>query len=601
MSDQPADGKMPNPERLAKEWAQLAERSQKIVSEFLSKQAAQGSGAVNPDPLNLGAAFLEMTQKMMANPEKIVSAQMALWQDYLKLWQSTADRFMGKETKPVVEAAKGDRRFADKSWNENLMFDYIKQSYLLTARWMQSTVKDVEGLDDKTAKKVDFYTRQFVDALAPSNFAMTNPQVLKATMESGGENLLKGLENLLGDLERGKGKLAIKMTDMKAFEVGRNIAVSPGKVVFQNDLIQLIQYSPSTEEVYRRPLLIIPPWINKFYILDLKPENSFIKWTVAQGYTVFVVSWVNPDERLAQKNFEDYMNEGPLAALDAIERTTGEREVSAIGYCLGGTLMAATLASMKARGDDRVKACTFFTAQVDFSEAGELSVFIDEEQLSYIEDLMSKRGYLDGAEMATTFNMLRANDLIWSFVVNNYLMGKDPFPFDLLYWNSDATRMPAAMHIFYLRKMYQENLLVKPGGIMLDNVPIDLRTIDIPVYIQSGRDDHIAPYKSVYKATQIYSGPVRFMLAGSGHIAGVVNPPAAKKYQHWLNETSKNPPSADDWLKGATEYPGSWWHDWDKWLSALSGEKVPARDPAAGKLAPIEDAPGSYVKVRSID
>ncbi|MDF3072866.1 MAG: class poly(R)-hydroxyalkanoic acid synthase [Alphaproteobacteria bacterium] len=598
MSDQPAnDPRLPDPEKLAKDWSRLAERSQKVVSDFLAKQAADGPQKT--DPLNIGNAFLEMTQRMMANPEKVVKAQVQLWQDYLRLWQNTADRFMGKETKGLHEAAKGDKRFADKSWTESLMFDYIKQSYLLTARWMQSTVKDVEGLDQKTAKKVDFYTRQFVDALAPSNFALTNPQVLKATLDSGGENLYKGLENLLGDLERGKGRLNISMTDMKAFEVGRNVAVSPGKVIYQNDLIQLIQYSPSTEEVYERPLLIIPPWINKFYILDLKPENSFIKWTVAQGYTVFVVSWVNPDEKLAAKSFEDYMREGPLAAMDAIEQAIGVREVTTIGYCLGGTLMAAVLANMAAKGDDRVKACTFFTAQVDFSEAGELSVFIDEEQLNFIDDVMSKRGYLDGGEMSTTFNMLRANDLIWSFVVNNYLMGKDPFPFDLLFWNSDATRMPAAMHSFYLRKMYQDNLLVKPGGLTLNGTPIDLTKITTPIYIQAGREDHIAPYPSVYKATQYYKGPVRFMLAGSGHIAGVVNPPHARKYQHWLNDTTVNPPTPEDWLRGAKEYPGSWWHDWDKWLSEKSGPKVAARDPAEGGLPVIEDAPGSYVKVRT--
>ena len=601
MSDQPSqNAKIPDPQRMAQDWANLAERSQKLVSDFLAKQKQEGAPA-NPDPLNIGGAFMEMMKKMMADPTKVIQAQMALWQDYVQLWQNTAERFMGKDVKPFVETSKGDRRFTDQAWSESLVFDYIKQSYLLSARWVQSTVQNVEGLDDKTAKKVDFYTRQFVDALAPSNFVMTNPQVLKATLDSRGENLVKGLTNLLDDMDRGKGKLAIKMTDMKAFEVGRNVAVSPGKIVYQNDLIQLIQYSPATAEVYERPLLIIPPWINKFYILDLKPENSFIKWSVEHGYTVFVVSWVNPDEKLAKKTFEDYMQEGVLDALDAIEKAIGVREVTAIGYCLGGTLMASTLAYMAKTGDERIKACTFFTAQVDFTEAGELSVFIDEEQLNFIEDMMSKRGYLDGAEMATTFNMLRANDLIWSFVVNNYLLGKDPFPFDLLFWNSDATRMPAQMHIFYLRKMYQENLLVKPGGITLKNVALDLRDIKIPIYIQAGKDDHIAPFKSVYKATQLYGGPVRFMLAGSGHIAGVVNPPTAKKYQHWLNETLVNPPTSEDWLMGAKENPGSWWNDWDKWLSEKSGPKVPARDPAAGGLPAIEDAPGSYVKVRAID
>jgi polyhydroxyalkanoate synthase len=506
---------------------------------------------------------------------------------------------MGQTVEPVAEPARGDKRFNDPAWKDEVVFDYLKQSYLLTARWLQGTIKEVEGVDEKTARKVDFYTRQFIDAVSPSNFAMTNPQVVKATVESKGENLLKGLQNLLGDLERGKGNLLIRQTDMDAFKVGGNVATTPGKVVYQNDIMQLIQYAPSTEEVYEVPLLIVPPWINKFYILDLKPENSFIKWATEQGYTVFVVSWVNPDERLSKMVFEDYMNQGPLAALDAIEKATGQRRASAIGYCIGGTLMAATLAYMAARNDDRIVACTFFTAQVDFSEPGELGVFIDEDQLASVEEMMGKKGYLEGSEMATTFNMLRANDLIWSFVVNNYLMGKDPFPFDLLFWNADATRMPAAMHSYYLRNMYQKNLLSQPGGIVLDNVPIDLRNIRIPVYIQAGKEDHIAPVRSVYKATQLFSGPVRFMLAGSGHIAGVVNPPRNKKYQHWLNETDKNPPTLAEWQAGAKEFPGSWWNDWDKWLSALSGPKVPARVPGTAGLPAIEDAPGSYVKVRS--
>ena len=577
----------------------IAERSQKLLQDFSERYQADGPQAA--DPLRLTQTFMDFTAKMLADPVKLVQAQMELWQQYMQLWQSTAQRLMGQTVEPVAEPARGDKRFNDPAWKDEVVFDYLKQSYLLTARWLQGTVKEVEGIDDKTAQKVEFYTRQFVDAMSPSNFAMTNPQVLKATVETKGENLIKGLQNLLTDLERGKGNLAIRQTDMKAFKVGENVATSPGKVVYQNELIQLIQYAPRTEEVYAMPLLIVPPWINKFYILDLKPENSFIKWATEAGYTVFVISWVNPDEKLTKLIFDDYMRLGPLAALDAIEKATGEKKVSAIGYCIGGTLMATTLAYMAARGDDRIAACTFFTAQVDFTEPGELGVFIDEAQLAGVEEVMSKKGYLDGTEMATTFNMLRANDLIWSFVVNNYLMGKDPFPFDLLFWNADATRMPAAMHIYYLRNMYQNNLLVQPGGLVIDNVPIDLRKIAIPTYIQAGKDDHIAPARSVYKATQIFSGPVRFMLAGSGHIAGVVNPPKAKKYQHWLNETAKNPSTLAEWQASAREYPGSWWNDWDKWLSEKSGAKVPARVPGEGGLPAIEDAPGSYVKVRLID
>jgi polyhydroxyalkanoate synthase len=585
--------KLPDPAAVGRSMADIAERSQRIVSEWLKRQGQEERAL---DPLNVGSAFLEMTARLMANPAQMMKAQIGFWQDYMTLWQNTARRMMGIESEPVIDAASSDRRFKDDAWKENEVFDFIKQSYLLSARYVQDVVSHVDGLDKKTAQKVDFYARQFCDAMSPSNFLLTNPEVLRRTAETGGENLLKGLNNLLGDLERGKGKLHIKMTDMDAFRVGDNIGVSPGKVVFQNDLMQLVQYNPATETVLKRPLLIGPPWINKFYILDLRPRNSFVRWAVSQGHTVFVISWVNPDERLAEKGFEDYMHEGYLAALDAIEKATGEREVNAIGYCLGGTLLASTLAYMAAKKDDRIKSATFFVALTDFEEAGELGVFIDEEQLTSLEEKMNKRGFLEGSEMATTFNMLRANDLIWSFVVSNYLLGNDPFPFDLLYWNADSTRMPARMHSFYLRKMYQENLLSKPGGIELSGVPIDLRKIKVPAYFLSTRDDHIAPWKSTYKGTQLLGGPKRFVLAASGHIAGVVNPPEGGKYSHWINDTL--PPGPDDWFKGATEMAGSWWPDWHRWVSALGKEHVKARVPGDGKLKPIEDAPGSYVRVR---
>jgi polyhydroxyalkanoate synthase len=441
----------------------------------------------------------------------------------------------------------------------------------------------VDGLDKKTAQKVDFYARQFTDAMSPSNFLLTNPEVLRKTAETGGENLLKGLNNLLTDLERGKGQLRIKMTDSEAFNVGENIGVTPGKVVYQNDLMQLIQYAPTTETVLKRPLLIAPPWINKFYILDLRPKNSLVRWAVSQGHTVFVISWVNPDEHLSDKGFDDYMKEGYLAALDAIEQATGEREVNAIGYCLGGTLLASTLAYMAAKGDDRIKTATFFVTMMDFQEAGELGVFIDEEQLQSLEEKMNRRGYLEGSEMATTFNMLRANDLI---------------SFDLLYWNADSTRMPARMHSFYLRKMYQENLLAQPNGIELDGVPIDLRKVTTPAYFLSTREDHIAPWKSTYRGTQLLGGPKRFVLAASGHIAGVVNPPDGGKYGHWISKDV--PPDPETWLEGATEMAGSWWPDWQRWILQHDKEQVPARHPGDGKLQVLEDAPGSYVKVRLV-
>jgi len=596
MGDQSAsNGSWPDPIEWSQQMAGIAERSRGIVTDFLKNHPVQGPLG-HGDPLNVGRAFLEMTAKMMTNPASLVQAQMNLWHDYLNLWQNTTRRMLGQELEPVVEPDKDDRRFKDEAWTENTVFDFIKQSYLLSARWLQSTVNEVEGLDEKTAKKVDFYTRQFVDAMAPSNFLMTNPEVLRETIDSKGENLVNGLQNLLNDLEQGEGKLKIKMTDTTAFSVGENIATTPGKVVFQNELMQLIQYTPATETVHKTPLLIVPPWINKFYILDLRPKNSFIKWAVDQGLTVFVVSWINPDEKLADKSFDDYMTEGTLAAVDAVTKATDEEQMNAIGYCLGGTLLAATLAYMKVKDDERIKSATFFTTMIDFTQAGELSVFIDEEQLRALEERMNERGYLEGSEMATTFNMLRANDLIWSFVVNNYLLGKDPFPFDLLYWNSDSTRMPAAMHGFYLRKMYLENKLIEPGGIKLCGVDIDLTSIDVPVFVLSTREDHIAPWMSTFAATQTYAGQVKFVLAASGHIAGVVNPPASEKYSYWTNGGKAKTP--DTWLKGATEHHGSWWPEWYKWVGRKSGAKIPARVPGEGKLKAIEYAPGSYVKMR---
>ncbi|MBY6265510.1 class I poly(R)-hydroxyalkanoic acid synthase [Azospirillum sp. 412522] len=596
-SPQVPDVKLPDPVEMSRAMTRIAEQSQRLVSEFLARQAADGGGPKSPDPMGVGHAFLEMTTRMMADPAKLMQAQMSLWQDYLTLWQRTTQRFFGQETQPVIAPAKDDRRFKDAAWDENTLFDFIKQSYLLSARWMQSTVNQVDGLDDHTAKKVDFYTRQFVDAMAPSNFVMTNPEVLRATIESGGENLVKGLEHLLKDLERGKGELRISMTDYDAFQLGKNIAVTPGKVVFQTSLMQLIQYTPTTPDVNKRPLMIVPPWINKFYILDLREKNSFIKWAVDQGHTVFVLSWVNPDETLAAKGFEDYMVEGPLAALDAIEKATGEKDVNAIGYCLGGTLLASTLAYMASKKDDRIKSATFFTTMLDFTEAGELSIFIDEEQLTFIEGQMAEQGYLDGSKMATTFNMLRANDLIWSFVVNNYLLGKDPFPFDLLYWNSDSTRMPAAMHSFYLRNMYQKNMLAQAGAVTLKGVPIDLTKVKVPTLFLSAREDHIAPWKSTYSGAQLFSGPVKFVLGASGHIAGVVNPPAANKYCYWTSD--KLAKTSDEWLEKATQTAGSWWPEWNKWVGQYANGKVPARQPGDGALPALEDAPGSYVKVKN--
>ncbi|MCA3368961.1 MAG: class I poly(R)-hydroxyalkanoic acid synthase [Roseomonas sp.] len=590
-SDNPSF-RLPDPALVSRTMADVAERSQRIVADFLKRHADQPGEA---DPMHIGNAFLDMTTRLMTNPAKLMQAQIGFWQDYLTLWQHTARRMMGEPAPAVIAEDQKDKRFKDDAWRQNEVFDFIRQSYLLSARYMQGLVHDAEGMDEKTAQKVDFYTRQFVDAMSPTNFALTNPEVLRRTAETGGENLLKGLSNLLTDLERGQGNLRIRMTDESKFKVGENIAVTPGKVIYQNDLMQLIQYSPTTEKVLKRPLLILPPWINKYYILDLRPKNSFIRWAVDQGHTVFVVSWVNPDAKLAEKGFEDYMLEGPYAALDAIEKATGEKAVNAIGYCLGGTLLSATLAHMAVKRDTRIKSATFFTTMVDFTEAGELGVFIDEEQLKALEAKMQKRGFLEGREMATTFNMLRANDLIWSFVVNNYLLGQDPFPFDLLYWNDDSTRMPARMHSFYLRRMYQQNDLIKPGGIELLGVKLDLRKIKLPTYILSTREDHIAPWASTYRATQTYAGDIRFVLAASGHIAGVVNPPDAGKYSHWVN--TELPADPEAWLASSTELAGSWWPDWQRWVSGQDPAQVPARQPKNA----IEDAPGSYVKVMAQD
>jgi polyhydroxyalkanoate synthase len=495
-----------DPAQLTKTYAEIAQRASKLASEFVVRQTAAGIPSFTDD-LGVAKAFYEMTTKLMSDPMKFAELQLNLWRDYASLWQSSMLQFFGQPAPAVIEPAKGDRRFKHDDWQHNFIYDYIKQSYLIAAKHLHGTVASVNGLDEQTAKKVDFYTRQYIDALSPSNFVLTNPEVLRETVASSGQNLVKGLNHLLEDLESGQGKqLRVKMTDSTAFQVGSNLAMTPGKVVFQNDLIQLIQYAPLTEQVYRRPLLILPPWINKYYILDMREKNSLVRWATEQGHTVFMVSWVNPDASFAQKTFDDYMMQGPLAALTAIEQATGEREVDAIGFCLGGTLLASALGYMAATKDDRIKSATFMATMIDFVEPGELGVFLDEEQVSNLEKKMLERGFLEGSEMATTFNMLRANDLIWSFVVNNYLLGKDPYPFDLLYWNSDSTRMPAAMHGFYLRNMYIKNLLREPGGIVLNGVPIDLSKVNVPLYFVSTIEDHIAPWKSTYAGAKLFPG-----------------------------------------------------------------------------------------------
>lgn len=539
---------------------------------------------------------LQIAQHLLANPSTTLKANATLAGDLSAIALGTFFRRLGVETPPVREPDRTDRRFRHDAWSDYALFDAMKEAYLAAGDALSASLSETNDVAPDEARKLRFYARQLVDALAPANFLLSNPEALLEAWDSRGLSLLKGLSNFLDDLDRGDGRLRIRMTDESKFKLGVNIATTPGKIVYQNELMQLIQYAPTTETAYSRPLLIVPPWINKYYILDLQREKSFVRWAVEQGHAVFVISWINPDETLADKKFEDYMTEGILAALDAIKAATGENAVNAIGYCIGGTLLAATLGFMHATEDTRIESATYFVSLVDFAEPGELGVFIDREQLARLDSAMEKRGYLDGASMAGAFNLLRANDLIWSYVVNNYLLGKDPPPFDLLYWNADSTRMPCAMHSYYLRNMYLKNAL-SAGKLELSGKRIDLTRISTPTYIVSTREDHIAPWQSTYEATRLYAGPIRFVLGGSGHIAGIINPPGAEKYGFWTN--AELPANADAWFKGATQTTGSWWLDWQNWVSQHGGKKVPAREPGQGELEALEDAPGSYVRVRS--
>ena len=590
-----------NGQEFARNMLSVGVKSQQLLVDFMARMAKRDAAAPL-DPLNISGAMMNLAKAMGGDHEQVAQAQAQWWNNVMTLWESTARRMLGGDAQPVVQPAPGDRRFRAQAWQENEIFDFIKQSYLLTANAMQDMVGKLNGLDEKERGRVAFYTRQFADALAPTNFPLTNPDVLNATLASNGDNLVKGLDNLLADIERGQGELSIRQS-ADGFTIGENIATAPGKVVFRNEVMELLQYAPSTEQVYERPLLIFPPWINKFYIIDLRPENSFVRWLVGQGYTVFLVSWVNPDADMADAGFEDYMKGGIFAALDAVEKATGVKDPNCVGYCIGGTLLAATLAYMATKKDERIHSATFWAAQTDFSDAGELSVFVDEAQLDALKAKMdSEGGVLPGSKMAGAFNMLRANDLIWSFVINNYLLGKQPMPFDLLYWNSDTTRMPEKLHLSYLRNCYKENALAL-GKMEMAGVKLDLSKVKVPVYLQSAKEDHIAPANSVFKSVNLFGGPVRFIIAGSGHIAGVINPPAAKKYQYWTNDSfekkSGGAKDIESWRTGSTEHPGSWWPDWDVWLSKLSGKKIAARQPGTGKLKVLGDAPGTYVKVKA--
>ena len=583
-------------ESLSLNLAKAAMTAQGAIAEAALQQAEQ-SPTLNPDPFHVTPALTEVFGKLASQPDRLMRAQADLYSRYADLWQATTRRLTEQVNEPVVKPAPGDKRFNDPDWSDNPAFDAIKQSYLLTSNWLNDLVANVEDVDPTTKRRVEFFMKMMTDAISPTNFLMSNPAALRELVESRGDSLVKGMEHFAADLARGGGKLAISQTDAQQFVVGENVATAPGKVIYQNDILQLLQFSPTTKTAYEIPLLIFPPWINKFYIMDLRPENSLIRWLTGQGFTVFVASWVNPDAKLAQKSFEDYMYEGIYDATAQVMKQCGVTKVNVVGYCIGGTLLACALAHMAAKGDKRINAATTFAAQQDFTEAGDLSLFTDEAWLQDIESRIDQAGgVLSGQSMADTFNSLRSNDLIWSFFVSNYLMGKDPKPFDLLFWNSDQTRMPKTLHMFYLRNFYKDNLLSK-GQLELGGETLDMGKIKIPVYVQSSRDDHIVPYRSAYRGARLYGGQTTFTMAGSGHIAGVINPPSAKKYQHWTN--SNLPERVEDWIGAAVEHPGSWWEHWAAWLGEKSGAQFPARDPEKGPLKPIEDAPGSFVKVRS--
>jgi len=587
-----------DPEAFARNLARMIEEAGKAASAYL-KPREEGKASLDfADSIaDVVRTLTRVVEYWAGEPERMVVAERKLWAGYLDLWTSSLKRMMGEPAKPAAEPDIRDKRFADPDWSDNRFFDFIKQVYLITTRWASDMAENAADLDPHTRAKAAFYVKQIANALAPSNFVLTNPELLRETLFSNAENLVRGMHMLAEDIKAGGGDLRIRQSGGGDFQLGKNLALTPGKVVHQNDLCQVIQYEATTREVLKRPLLIVPPWINKFYVLDLTPEKSFIRWAVAEGHTVFVISWVNPDAHQAKKSFEHYMREGVIETLDVIKRVTGEAEVNAAGYCVGGTILAVTLAYMAAVGDRRIKSATLFATQVDFTHSGDLKVFVDEEQVSALEKQMNVRGYLEGRNMAAAFNMLRPNDLIWPYVIGSYFKGKEPAPFDLLYWNSDATRMPAANHSFYLRNCYLDNKLAE-GLMEIAGIVLDLKKVKVPVYNLATREDHIAPARSVFYGSSFFGGKVTFVLAGSGHIAGVINPPARNKYQYWTGKSPKGD-RYEEWLETAKEHPGSWWPHWQHWVGALDGRRVKSRKIGGGRVKPIENAPGSYVKVKA--
>ena len=586
-----------NPESFAQNMAKVVEGTGKAIAAYTnSKNSGELKENLDAEFSEIASTLSKVGQYWVSDPQRAVELQSKLVSGYMDIWNNTLTKLSGQNDKDAVDVSDSDKRFKDEDWQRNQFFNFLKQMYLMTSEWAENFVNEADGIDDHTRHKAQFYVRQIINALSPSNYVLTNPQLLKETFSSNAGNLVKGMENLLEDLKAGNGELKIRQTDSSKFKVGENVATTPGKVIAQNDICQLIQYMPTTEKVLSLPLLIIPPWINKFYILDLNPQKSFIKWAVDQGHTVFVISWVNPDEKLAEKSFENYMKEGILDALKIIQSATGQTKVNAVGYCVGGTLLAATLAYLSAKNINKIASATFLTTQVDFKHAGDLKVFVDEEQVNSLEKTMAKKGYLDGKVMANVFNMLRSNDLVWPYVINNYLLGKEPFPFDLLFWNSDSTRLPAANHSFYIRNCYLENKLSQ-SKMIIDNVKLDLKKIKIPIYNLATKEDHIAPAKSVFLGSKFFGSEVKFVLSGSGHIAGVINPPDKEKYQFWTNGPAKS--KFEDWQKGAKETSGSWWPNWNEWIYSQNDRQTNARFPGSKRKQIIEDAPGSFVKVMS--
>ncbi|MHA1553848.1 MAG: PHA/PHB synthase family protein [Alphaproteobacteria bacterium] len=588
-----------NPEAMARNISRFMEQVGHALAAYLKPRE---EGTV--PPIELDGQLAEMIKTLTTvyeywtrDPARAMQAQSYLYAGYLSLWTTSLARMLGEAVPPAVAPAATDKRFRDEEWDSNQLFNFLKQAYLITSRWAETLVEQADGLDEHTRHKAAFYVRQIASALSPTNFVLTNPELLRETLNTDAENLVRGMEMLAQDIKAGKGKLKIRQSETAPFKLGSNLATTPGKVVHQNDLCQLIQYEPATKTVSKRPLLMLPPWINKFYILDLNPQKSFVKWCVDQGHTVFVISWVNPGPQQAKKDFSHYMREGVLEALDVITDITGATAIDTAGYCVGGTLLSVTLAFAAATGDQRIKSATLFATQVDFTHAGDLKVFVDESQISKLEKQMSVRGYLEGHNMSAAFNMLRPDDLIWPYVISNYLMGKQPSAFDLLFWNADTTRMPAANHAFYLRNCYLENRLAK-GEMEIDGVLLDLKKVTIPIYNLATRDDHIAPPRSVAYASSFFGGKVTFVVAGSGHIAGVINPPARHKYQYWTGRRPRGD-SYEQWQARATEHDGSWWPHWHAWTKAMAkGQRSP---PPMGSKShpPIEDAPGSYVRSKA--